>query len=348
MIRQIFRIIRLLGFGRAIKMKKRHEKGLAFVRGYAATQCWWALTHNGFLDELHHRGFADFRAFAKEHSLAPDVLEAVLEYLEGIGLLERSGEIVRLTNKGRDLLAEPRGLFDLLWAYESCFRNLPDLLAGSKAYGRDVHRDVTWVGIGSGRLCEQLPYPVMRRMVLEHGRRMVLDLGCGDLALLSGLCRMDREIRCHGIDCSADMVQFNRKELGKQDFEGRLTVQQADMFHLPPLLAGSELPPVDCITACDTFHEYLGNQEGQLIELLKSLKARFPGAIFVIGEFCKQDAGWLRRHPTASLEHHLFHELSLQKIGTARQWRDIFQKAGLSILEEEVFDMIGHGYFALR
>ena len=185
----------------------------------------------------------------------------------------------------------------------------------------------------------------MRRMVLDHGGKMVLDLGCGDLAFLSGLCQMDHQIRCHGIDFSEEMVRFDREQLQSNHYDGRLTVQVGDMFSLPEF--PPELPPVDCITACDTFHEYLQDQQ-RLIDLLHALRERFPQAIFVIGEFCLQDPNWLRKHPTASLEHHLFHHLSNQQIGSANQWRNIFQQADLEIIEEQIFDLIGHGYFALK
>jgi SAM-dependent methyltransferase len=182
-------------------------------------------------------------------------------------------------------------------------------------------------------------------MVLDGGAKTVLDLGCGDMALLSGLCRMDENIRAYGIDNSPEMVRFDQKRLKQNDYDGRLSVQEEDMFALGEL--PKELPPIDCITACDTFHEYL-QEPDRLVKLLKQLKKRFTGVRFVIGEFCLQDAQWLKKHKTATLEHHLFHQLSNQQIGSARQWRDLFQQAGLEIIEEQVYDVIGHGYFALR
>ena len=181
----------------------------------------------------------------------------------------------------------------------------------------------------------------MRRMVLDHHCKQVLDLGCGDLAFLAGLCRIDKNIKALGIDCSPEMIHFDEQQLKNHNFDDRLTLRQADMFDLP-----EDLPRPDCITACDTFHEYLDNPE-KIVELLKDLRRQFPRAILVIGEFCLQDPAWLRKHPTASLEHHLFHQLSNQQIGTAQQWRDIFTQAGLNIIEEQVFDIIGHGYFCL-
>ena len=60
---------------------------------------------------------------------------------------------VRLTRRSRALLAEPRGLFELLYAYEPVFVELEPMLRGQKKYGPDVQRRTRWVGLGSGRLC---------------------------------------------------------------------------------------------------------------------------------------------------------------------------------------------------
>lgn len=345
MLKQILKTIKLLGFGNAVRMKKRHERGLSYVRGYAASCCWNELLTNGFLDELQQSGRIAFEDYRQRKGWDRHVFFAMIEYLDGIGLLKFDGKMITLTQDGHVLLAEPRGLFELLWAYEPCFINLPAALQGEKKYGADFIRDTTLVGIGSGRLCEQLPYPVMRRMVLEHQCKMVLDLGCGDLAFLAGLCRLEPGLRGHGIDVDEAMIQYNYDKLRENSFGSRLTCQQGDMFDLPEMPA--DLPEIDCLTACDTFHEYLQNEE-VLIDLLRDLHNRFPRAIFVIGEFCLQDPLWLRKHRTASLEHHLFHELSNQQIAPAATWRDLFHRAGLTILEEQIYDLIGHGYFALK
>ncbi|MFC1782546.1 class I SAM-dependent methyltransferase, partial [Planctomycetota bacterium] len=339
------KVIKLLGLPKAVRMKRHHDQGLKYVRGYAACCCWWTLLNEGILDKLEKEGQVDESELLQTYQGDTEVLEAIVEYLDGIGLLEYQNNRIGLSKDGQVLMAEPRGLLELLWAYEPCFSNLGELLSGKKMYGRDLERRITFVGQGSGRLCEQLPYPVMRRMILEQNSNMVLDLGCGDMALLAGLCRVNEEIRGHGIDNSPEMVRFNHDQLKQNDYDGRLTIQQGDMFALGEL--PKELPPIDCITACDTFHEYLQDQQ-RLIELLRHLKERFKGVHFVIGEFCLQDAGWLKKHKTATLEHHLFHQLSNQQIGSAQQWREIFHQAGLEIVEEQIYDIIGHGYFALK
>ena len=67
MLRQIFKIIKLLGFRRAARMKKHHDLGLAYIRGYMACNCWWALLHNGFLDELSAHGFLELPRYVADH-----------------------------------------------------------------------------------------------------------------------------------------------------------------------------------------------------------------------------------------------------------------------------------------
>jgi hypothetical protein len=346
MLSQILKIIKLLGLPCAAKMKRHHEQGLVHIRGYSACVCWWSLLNNGFLDAIADCESVKWLDFAGKHNCVPEVMATIIEYLTGIGLLKEINGQVSLTREGSVLLQEPRGMFELLWAYEPCLGNLDDMLAGKKKYGPDLTRRITYVGLGSGRLCEQLPYPVMRRMVLEHGCKMVLDLGCGDLAFLAGLCKQDSIVRGHGIDCSQEMISFNQQRLNENNYNNRLTCQVGDMFNLPGMPA--DLPEIDCVTACDTLHEYLADERDVIIKLLKDLRQRFPRAIFVIGEFCLQDAQWLAKHPTASLEHHLFHQLSNQQIGKAQQWNEIFTEAGLSVIEQQVYDIIGHGYFALR
>ena len=78
------------------------------------------------------------------------------------------------------------------------------------------------------------------------------------------------------------------------------------------------------------------------------MRARFPKALLYVGEFCKQPHEKLRRRPTAFLEHHLYHDLTNQVIVEAGRWRAMFAAADLQIVEEKVFDMVGHGYFVVR
>ncbi len=105
---------------------------------------------------------------------------------------------------------------------------------------------------------------------------------------------------------------------------------------------------IDTLTVCDTFHEYLWDGDQRVVEFLQALKRKYPEITIIMGDFCVQDEQWLRRHPIASLEHHLWHDLTRQRLITEQQWRKIFDRAGLHVIASNVFDIIGHGYFVLR
>ena len=108
------------------------------------------------------------------------------------------------------------------------------------------------------------------------------------------------------------------------------------------------LSQVDAVIAIDVFHEYVRSGIERIEELLAGLRRRFAGATLIVAEFCRQPQERLRRHPSAFLEHHLFHILSHQIILEADQWRRVFQRAGWRIVEEQIYDMVGHGYFVLE
>jgi len=343
---QSLEIIRLLGLGGALRIKGRFDKALPYVRGYAVCSCLWALLETGVLDRLLASESVGVEGLGREGGLEPHVLESVLDYLDGLGLVRVEAGRARAMPKLKALMAEPRGFFELTYAYEQILSNLPAMLRGEAKYPADVQRLGKYVGRGSGQLCRTLPYPVLADMLRRHGARLVLDLGCGDLAFLFFLCETMPDIRAIGIDVDRATVEYAREVLATSPHAGRIEVREADMFRLEAL--AGERPDVDAVIAVDTYHEYLGDGGEKVVGLLKKLRGAFPRAMFYVGEFCKQPHEKLRRRPTAFLEHHLYHDLTNQTIADAETWRSIFDRAELAIVEEKVFDMVGHGYFVLR
>jgi hypothetical protein len=345
-VNQALEIIRLLGLAKAARVKRRFDEALPHVRGYAVCSCLWALIETGALDALLEAESVPLDRLAAGGRLDRHVLESILNYLDGLSLVRVEGGRVRALPTLRRLMDEPRGFFELTYAYEPIFTNLRDLLTGKVRYGPDVQRRGKYVGRGSGQLCRTLPYPVLADMMRRRGARQVLDLGCGDLAFLFYACEAAAGLRALGIDLDEPTVAYAREVLAASPHAGRIEVRHADMFALGAL--ARERPDVDAITAVDTFHEYLAEGEEKIVGLLRQLRAEFPKALLYVGEFCKQPHEKLRRRPTAFLEHHLYHDLTNQVIVEADRWRALFAAARLTIVEEKVFDMVGHGYFVLR
>ena len=341
---QVLDLIKLFGFRPLVRRFRRHQQALAFYRGYAVTRTLWALTECGLMDDLMDAplGFSIDEAIDR-FGFHRHVFESLVDYLDALKILRREGDNVSMDEVGIMLMGEPRGSFDLAYGYEPVFSRLPGMLAGDVLFGRDVTRRGDYIARGSGELGAQLPFPVMKRMILDVGAKEILDLGCGDLEFLYGIAE-GTDVVCHGIDYDRDAVAHARKRNEDSPLRGRVTVDLADMFDVASI--AQRFADVDVLTAVDVFHEHLidGREkiEGLLADLRKSFKARL-----VVGEFCRQPHEKLRRNPTGFLEHHLFHNLTNQVILSADEWRDIFRGAGYTIEQDKVFDMVGHGYFVL-
>jgi len=351
-LKQILRVIRLVGLPRAARMKKHHEQGLGPIRGHVATRCFWSLLQCGLWDQMQQNGTVDLVRFARDRGIRIDVLHAVCKYLDRIGWVRLDNGAVRPAGLVRTLLKEPRGLYELGYAYEPVMNALDALLAGKAQFGKDVQRRTDWVGIGSGRLCQQLPYAVLGDLVARYGGNRVLDLGCGDGAFLIWMLRRIPGLQAIGMDLDGPTAQLARRQIAQAGLADRAKIVCANMFDLVQSdeLAKSvpELARIDTITVCDTFHEYLWEGEQPVIDFLRAIKRKHPDATIVMGDFCVQDDRWLRKHPIASLEHHLWHDLTRQRLISESQWHKVFAQAGVQLVESNVFDIIGHGYFVLR
>ena len=341
---QVMDLIKLFGFRTLSRRFKRHQRALAYYRGYAVTRIMWALLDSGFMDAL---GAADGGMTIDEaierFGFHRHVFESMMDYLDALKIVRREGDRLRLDEVGRMLMEEPRGSLDLAYGYEPIFRNLPEMLRGEVLFGRDVTRRGDYIAKGSGELGVQLPFPVMRQMILDVGAREILDLGCGDLEFLYGIAE-GTQIVCHGIDWDRDAVEHARKRNEHSPFRDRVTAEFGDMFEVDAL--AEKFPHVDVLTAVDVFHEHLIDGNEKICDLLSRLRTTLKARL-VVGEFCRQSHEKLRKRPTGFLEHHLFHNLTNQVILSADEWRTIFGKAGYRIEQEKIFDMVGHGYFVL-
>ncbi|RJP17054.1 MAG: methyltransferase domain-containing protein [Candidatus Abyssobacteria bacterium SURF_5] len=334
------------GIGRLLRLRKKHALGLKLIRGYAATTCFWTLSNVGLLDNLLEKGAVDLKEFAQANKLDLETLRSICEYLDGIKVLDCENDRCMLDVNGKILLEEPRGLFDLLYGYEPVFTKLEALARSQEKYGRDVIRRGDAVAKGSGELGRQFPFLAMRQMVYDHGFRRVLDLGCGDLEFVFLLCER-AGITAAGVDSDPAAIECARRRLEDgASCSGRVTVSRADMFDVEHL---AELfPDIDAITAIDVLHEYVYGGVQPVIKLLGEYKRNFPQSALVVAEFFKLPRVWLRRIPTTTLEHHLFHSLTKQEILPIGQWIDLFQKSGYGIVDKKLVHGIGHAYFVLR
>jgi hypothetical protein len=95
-------------------------------------------------------------------------------------------------------------------------------------------------------------------------------------------------------------------------------------------------------------HEFLGGESNQILKILESIKKAFPDKPLLICELTKCSLGHLFDYPTGVAEHHLFHYLSNQGLGTIGQWKKIFNQAGYKIIDEVRLNLAEQSIFLLR
>jgi len=345
-LKQVCELIHQFGLLKLVGVKRRHDRGLPMVRGYVTVRVLWALLNAGVMDELAERGECTLQELAGKLKLDEGTLRHLCDYMDCVRVLNRTApDRYELDDLGRTMLAEPRGVVDLMYGYEPIFVSLNEMLAGLKKYGDDVERRGDFIAMGSGELGRQLPFPVMADMIQKHGFTRLLDLGCGDLEFLFSICELT-DAQCFGIDISEDAIRHARTRLDASPHKDRVHVALADMFALEDI--ASQWPDIDCITVCDTFHEHLSDGTGKIEALLVKLGQWFPKAAMVVAEFCRQSHEKLKKRPTGFLEHHLFHALTRQIILSADEWHRVFDAAGWRVRQERIYDIVGHGYFVLE
>ena len=326
-------------------MRRNYSRSLPLLRGYVSTAVFWALLEEGFLDATGGGRGVPLEAYAAERGLDPSILRSLCEYLEGAGLFSLEGDECRLTAAGRAVMAEPRGIYELVRGYRPLFRALDDILSGKKRYGVDILKDGAWVAGGTGRLGAQLPFPVLAEVVRRRGYGRVLDLKCNDGTLLLMLAEAGARA-CWGIDDDTGAVESARSRISSAGLADGIDVWRGDLFDVKSLAA--RCGEVDLLVAFDLFHEHLGAGPERVLKLMGDLRASFPRAHLLLAEFCRLPRERLRSRSKPFLEHELIHALTGQKVLSEAEWEGCIAATPYRVIEKRVFGLIGHGYFLLE
>jgi len=344
-IMDLIRLIRLLGPRRLLALRRNYRLTLPALRGYVITTVFWSLLEEGFMDRLKDGGRLSPGAYAGERGLDRGVLQSLCVYLEGAGLLALEGDECLLTPPGLAMLAEPRGIYELVRGYRPLFDGLGDLLAGKIKYGVDIAKEGEWVARGTGRLGSQLPFPIIAEVVRRRGYGRILDLKCNDGALLVMLAERGAR-RGFGIDDDPAAIKCALSAVSAAGMGGRIDAWEGDLFDVGGL--SERCGDIDLIIAFDVFHEHLCGGPGKIVKLIGKLGVSFPGAHLLIAEFCRLPEEKVSNASKPFLEHELIHGLTGQKVLSESEWEELIAATPYSIIEKRVFGLIGHGYFLLK
>lgn len=341
---EILSAMKLLGPGHLLAMKKGHENFLPMTRGLVFCQLVWALEETGVIKYLTGRKAAKIAEIAHATETEQEVLATIFDYLEALRFLRKNGEAYTFDRLGREYMEIGRGMLFLARGYQPFLSETVGLLRGTRVACRDVARREDFVAVGSGMLGEIFPFRIMWDIAAGRGYRNVLDIGCGDGRFMIGLFKKHR-IGGSGIDVSTDAVRVAEKNVAAANLAKQVEIRRADMFAIGTY--ADLIERADCIALDDVLHEYFLDEADRISKWLADIRHESKGKPLLVAEFCRQSQAALRNDPTAAAEHHVFHDVSRQRILTERELEDLFAAAGYKVIEKRVYNMVGHGYFLI-
>lgn len=344
-IAELYNLAKIIGIKKLSKMQYAHKSMLRYARNYMVLHCIMALDNIGFIEAMSNKTMIDVREYALAKHLDKAYLKAVCDYLYSVGVFNRQDGCYYLSKKGQEDIDYSKSTFYFIYAYAPLFENLSSLLSGEKRYGKDVFRREKFVSEATAEVEKWIPLPVIKDLIKRYGFKNVLDLGCGSARFLIELCSGSNITGC-GIDISKESIDLGKKLVKEKGLEKKITLTTGDIFNIEK--ASIEPNKIDVITSMYVLHEFLYENEDNLVSFLKHLKQKYENKFLLICEICKQSEEALRRKPTAIAEHHLFHALSRQGLITAEDWKKLFKRAGYKCIEEIHFSFAGQGYFLLK
>jgi SAM-dependent methyltransferase len=320
-----------------LHLQKTYRTGWdEMIRGYMETTTMHALLNVGLIDELQQKESVDLGRFAAAADLDIDILRPLCDAFYCVGMFDKHGSAYALSAKGRSVVDIMRGWLDVCYGYSEVFHSLEALLRKQKVYSKDLYRRSDFVARGSGEMENVLFFPLVNDIIIAHGYRRVLDLGCGDGTFLRKLCALNKDVECFGIDLAPAAVEEGRRSAQAAGLAHRINLFALDISRIEK--ASDTLSNLDVATVFFVLHELLYFGEDVLLTFLKDFRRLFPGVPLIVFEAVRPTIEELRRHPGMAVYYFLYHDLTQQRPVDAETWKELFRAAGFVSIEERNLD----------
>jgi SAM-dependent methyltransferase len=260
------------------------------------------------------------------YGLDAGLLRGMLEYVAArTDLLRKSGERFVVT---RSYTGGSRFLLELyVGAYGGNASQLAELLRDPSASQAAVDRarharafnaiDNSTLGI--------LP-ELIRRLDFNH----VLDLGCGNGALLLELATQDSNFVGWGMDLNPAMCKLARARIRTARLGKRVHVLEGDCANLSSSLPAKVSDMVRAVTACQVANEMFTDGHSRAIAWLRDMRKMLPGRPLLIADYYGQLGQKKRRLHRETLLHDYAQLISGQGVppASAAEWRSIYSRGG--------------------
>ncbi len=313
------------------------------VSGHVALQAYWALKHAGVLDVMLEEEVAaeglDPRAYADRTRLAPEILDALINYAARAGLLSIKDGRAFLTADGRALMEE-NGVLEMVRAYSGVLDVLEHLLVRLKTlHPGNSRRFEAAVEAQSQRWLPEV-YPAIEELIVKHRFTHLLDIDCGSGDLLIRMAKASNQIVGVGVGSDGPLVRKANAAITTQGLEKRFIAVTANS--LDALTETKQVfdrvgisqqlwREIDCILAANFLGEATSLNRDLVIKTLAGVARNFPHAHLLLAEPTigpKFDKNYY------ASELALVLQLTRQSLWTADIWRNTITLAGLKVVAE--------------
>jgi SAM-dependent methyltransferase len=317
-------------------------KTVGLVSDAYLAQVLVALWDSGIYEHLRKHERIDVASAAADLDLEPSILQSLVEYLVGWGILAPDGDGFVLTEKGRPYWNYiTRGvLTSHLAGYNQLLVNLGPLLRKEMDL-QDPRLDRTGrlVALGSGyALLGSGTIPWILKLIKQIGGSYVMDIGSGAGDFLIQLALRWPAGAGIGIDMNADAVAEASSSALRAGVADRVRFFHTRLSAEPMTVDRTILDRIDTLTAMYLLHEFAGRGGADAITAgLAQLRAQFPGRTLLMLEGERADPVAIGAKPPrtlAQLDYSFIHPISRQgPLRTATEWEAIIAAAGARLMD---------------
>ena len=307
--------------------------------GYIRSYVIFALHETGVFNLMKKQKELSVEEISSKCNLNPKLLDGVMNFLyHSDQILSKQNNKFSLTEKGNDWLFTDPVLamsYGAVGAYSCILTELVPSLRNEKKYGVDFIRKGDLIAKGSYHTGKG-NYPWVLDKMKEMGIKKVADLGCGSADVIINLCKSDNNLKGVGIDISKEALEEAEKRIKANGLTERIKLSEGDLYK--PETFSNSVKDVDAFNAIMVMHEFLRDGKESVIKMFKSMKKEFEGKYFFLGEFdCVEDEEYqIMNYPDRIhylFYQHMIHPLTNQGLARKEDWLDIFQQAGIKVLE---------------
>ncbi len=171
-------------------------------------------------------------------------------------------------------------------------------------------------------------------LLAQLGVRRVLDLGCGQGALLRAMAVADDEFQGWGIDANPTTCRGARMAMCDAGVSGRVRIIRGDGFRPERHLTTKMIESIEAVVARDLLDELFAQDATAATSWLRGLRAEFPSRLLLIGDYYGRLGHRRARGDRRTLLHDYAQVITGQGVPppTRAAWAAIYRDAGVRLI----------------